>query len=101
MQGYWNSEELLFVGASGVTRGWQATLKRYKARYPNRAAMGKLKFVVDELTELGPDAAAVLGTWELVREKDRPGGVFTLVLRRFPGGWKIVMDHTSVVEAKQ
>jgi len=30
-------------------------------------------------------------------EKDELGGVFTLVWQRFPEGWKIVHDHTSVV----
>jgi ketosteroid isomerase-like protein len=33
----------------------------------------------------------------LKREKDEPGGVFTLVWQRFPEGWKIVHDHTSAV----
>jgi ketosteroid isomerase-like protein len=26
----------------------------------------------------------------------RPNGLFTLILRRLPAGWKIVHDHTSV-----
>lgn len=101
MAGYWQSEGLAFVGASGVTRSWQATLERYKRNYSDRAAMGTLTFGVDEITLLGPDAATVLGTWQLQREKDRPGGVFTLLLRRYAEGWKIVQDHTSLVEEKK
>lgn len=98
MQGYWNSEELVFVGSSGVTRGWQGTLNRYKARYPDRAAMGKLTFEIEEIVMIGENAATVLGSWQLEREKDRPGGVFTLVMKRLPEGWRIVQDHTSAVE---
>lgn len=100
MKGYWKSEKLLFVSASGVTRGWQATLERYRQRYPNRAAMGKLVFSDLEITLLGRDAALVLGRWQLQRKRERKaetlGGHFTLTLRRFPeDGWRIIADHTS------
>jgi ketosteroid isomerase-like protein len=27
-----------------------------------------------------------------------PGGLFTLIFRKFPDGWKIVHDHTSAEE---
>ena len=29
----------------------------------------------------------------------KPGGLFTLIFRKFPEGWKIVHDHTSAEEA--
>ncbi len=95
MKGYWRSEQLVFAGSGGVNRGWQAVLERYKKNYPNRKAMGKLTFSDLEITLLGKDAAVVLGRWQLEREKDRPGGVFTLVLRKFSDGWRIIHDHTS------
>ena len=98
MEGYWQSERATFAGSQGVSRGWQALLDRYRRSYPNRAAMGRLEFSEVEVTLLGADAALVLGHWQLEREKDRPGGVFTLVARRFPEGWRIIHDHTSVVE---
>jgi ketosteroid isomerase-like protein len=39
----------------------------------------------------------VTGSWELevAGQEKRPGGVFTLIWRRFGDGWKIVHDHTS------
>jgi ketosteroid isomerase-like protein len=95
MQKYWKSERLVFVGSNGITRGWQTVLERYKRVYPDRAAMGKLTFSDLETTALGKDAALVLGRWKLERTADKPGGVFTLILRRFPEGWRIVHDHTS------
>ena len=95
--GYWHSPELTFSGSSGVARGWEGVLARYKKNYPDRAAMGQLDFSNLEFRFLGPDAALVLGRWHLKREKDDVGGVFTLVWQRFPEGWKIVHDHTSAV----
>jgi uncharacterized protein (TIGR02246 family) len=100
--GYWHSPELTFSGSSGVVRGWDGVMVRYKKSYPDRAAMGQLDFSELEFRFLGPDAALVLGHWHLRREKDELGGVFTLVWQRFPDGWKIVHDHTSAVApAKQ
>jgi beta-aspartyl-peptidase (threonine type) len=95
--GYWRSPQLTFSGSSGVARGWDGVLARYKKNYPDKAAMGQLDFSELEFRFFGPDAALVLGKWRLQREKDELGGVFTLVWQRFPDGWKIIHDHTSVV----
>lgn len=97
LEGYWHSPELTFSGSSGVARGWDGVLARYKKNYPDRSAMGQLNFSDLEFRFLGPDAALVLGKWHLQREKDELGGVFTLVWQRFPEGWKIIHDHTSTV----
>lgn len=97
--GYWHSPELTFSGSSGVSRGWEGVLARYKKNYPDRAAMGQLDFSELEFRFLGPDAALVLGRWHLKRETGDIGGVFSLVWQRFPEGWKIIHDHTSTVAA--
>jgi hypothetical protein len=94
---YWNSAETSFSGTSGVTRGWQGLHDRYKRNYPDRAAMGKLTFGKIEVTPLCADAAMILGEWHLEREQKPVGGVFTLVARKFPEGWRIVHDHTDAV----
>ncbi len=95
MVGYWKSDKTEFVGASGILRGWQAVLDRYRKTYPDKAAMGKLTFSDLEITMLSPDSAYILGRWQLEREKDRPAGVFTLIAKKFPEGWRIIHDHTS------
>ena len=95
MQGYWKSEETTFAGTSGVSRGWQTVLDHYHKNYPDRAAMGHLDFSEIEITPLGNDAALILGRWHLNRDSGPVGGIFTLVARRFPEGWRIVHDHTS------
>lgn len=95
LEGYWHSEELTFSGSSGVARGFNAVRERYLKNYPDRQAMGKLDFSDLEIRLLGPNAALVLGHWHLAREKGDVGGVFTLVIQRFPEGWRIIHDHTS------
>jgi ketosteroid isomerase-like protein len=100
MKGYWNSPELTFSGSSGITRGYEPVLERYRKNYPDQKAMGHLDFSGVEVRFLGNDAALVLGRWHLQRESDELGGNFTLVFERFPDGWKIIHDHTSA-EAKK
>ncbi|HEX9760221.1 MAG TPA: DUF4198 domain-containing protein [Candidatus Acidoferrales bacterium] len=95
MAGYWRSEQLTFVTSAGVTRGWQGLLDRYRRNYADRAAMGRLTFSDLEFTVLSPDAVVVLGRWELQRAADRPAGLFTLLVRKLPEGWRVVYDHTS------
>jgi ketosteroid isomerase-like protein len=95
MKGYWNSPDLTFAGTTGITRGWESVLARYRKNYADRAAMGQLEFSALEFHTLGKDAALVLGHWHLKRASGAAGGVFSLVFQRFPEGWRIIHDHTS------
>ena len=95
MEGYWNSDSLLFIGSRGVTRGWQPTLDSYKKGYPDAAAMGKLTFTILSLQVLSPESAYIIGKWQLARSKDDLGGHFTLLWKKIEGKWVIVADHTS------
>ena len=95
MRGYWKSDSLVFVGKAAPVYGWQGTLDRYKKSYPDKAAMGELTFDIIEVKILDNHNAFVLGGWHLKREKDAPGGYFTLWFRKINGEWKIVCDHTS------
>lgn len=100
MTSYWKSDQTLFVGATGVARGWQAVLTRYHRAYPDQRAMGHLTFSNLEVHSYCSDAATVLGNYHLDRENDHPEGVFTLDLRKFPEGWRIVVDHTTAFPAQ-
>ena len=95
MQGYWKSDSLLFVGKEAPAYGWQTTLDHYKKTYPDKAAMGQLAFNIIQVKVLDAKNAFVLGGWKLTREKDTPGGYFTLWFKKINGRWKIVCDHTS------
>ena len=95
MQAYWKSDQLQFGGSNGITRGWQQTLDGYKKRYPDKKAMGKLNFEIKDMTQHSRKVVSLTGSWELEREKDRPGGHFLLIWRKIKGEWLIVADHTS------
>lgn len=95
MKGYWNSLQMTFVSGNSVTKGWEPTLTRYKKAYDTRAKMGVLSFSELEITVTSKESAVVLGRFTLVRENDKPTGMFTLNFRKFKDGWKIILDHTS------
>lgn len=100
MAGYWNSPGLTFFSGATERKGWQATLDRYRAAYASPGhEMGKLEFSELRIEMLGADAAFVRGSWHLTMPDGKtPHGLFTLVFRKFPEGWKIVHDHTSSAE---
>src|ERR1017187_7679495 len=80
---YWNSPELTFFSGAKQTAGWQGTLEFCELR----------------IEMLGPEAAFVRGAWHLTMPDGKtPHGLFTLIFRKFPEGWKIVHDHTSAAE---
>jgi beta-aspartyl-peptidase (threonine type) len=96
MKGYWSSPDLTFFSGNTKTRGWQATLERYVKRYRSEGReMGKLTFSEIEIDVLGPDSALVRGRWQLETSKEKPNGLFTLIFKHKPEGWRIVHDHTS------
>jgi len=100
MSGYWNSPALTFFSGATERNGWQATLDRYRAAYTSPGhEMGQLEFSGLRIEMLGADAAFVRGSWHLTMSDGKtPHGLFTLVFRRFPDGWRIVHDHTSAAE---
>jgi beta-aspartyl-peptidase (threonine type) len=100
MAGYWNSPELTFFSGAQETSGWQGALARYRKTYQSEGKeMGTLNFSSLRVEPLGNDAAFVRGAWRLTMSDGKtPHGLFTLVFRKFPEGWKIVHDHTSTAE---
>jgi len=100
MAGYWNSPELTFFSGAKEQDGWQATIDRYLATYASPGhEMGKLEFSGLRVEVLGQEAAFARGSWKLTMSDGKtPHGLFTLVFRKFPEGWKIVHDHTSAAE---
>src|SRR5437899_8514795 len=72
MNGYWRSDQTVFVSGDEVTRAWQKVLDRYKRKYSDRSKMGTLTFSALEITPLSNDSAMVLGSWKLDRANDTP-----------------------------
>lgn len=97
MEGYWKSPDLTFFSSGRKLSGWEATLERYRKTYQSGGAeMGRLEFPDLDITRLGPSSALVRGRWKLTMSDGRqPGGIYTLIFRKFRDGWKIIHDHTS------
>ena len=96
MKGYLDTDDLSFFSGNSKTKGWKATLERYQKKYQGEGKeMGKLGFSELSIEMLGPDHALVRGRFRLQLKSDTPTGIFTLVMRKTPVGWRIVHDHTS------
>lgn len=98
MNGYWPSEALRFASGGDVVRGYDATLARYKARYPGREGMGELTTADYEIDVVSHDAAIAHGRWNVVTSAGGSTGLYTLVLRKLDGQWLIVSDTTTSAE---
>jgi beta-aspartyl-peptidase (threonine type) len=96
MMGYWHSPELTFFSGKDKRHGWQETIDRYRARYQQGGRdMGRLAFRELQIQSLDASSAWVRGRWELEKGSEKAGGLFTLIFKKMPEGWRIVHDHTS------
>lgn len=104
------AEDAAFLSPSGLTRGRAEVLARYRKRYPDRKAMGRLSLepiemrpaAGTEFTELGGarpsrvHGVSVAARWE-ISYPEEPGkepasGLTLIVFRRTLSGWEIVQD---------
>ena len=97
MDGYWKSPDLVFFSNGTETRGWQATLDRYRARYQAEGKqMGTLDFPQLDILTLGTEAAMARGRWRLKMPDGKElSGMTSVIFRKLPEGWRIVHDHSS------
>ena len=97
------AEDAAFLTPSGLTRGRREVLERYRRRYPDAAAMGKLTLEVIEtrVFPAGPASqpaagASVAARWRLEypgqADRKTAEGLTLLVLRRTATSWEIVQD---------
>jgi ketosteroid isomerase-like protein len=103
MQSYEHSPETTFIGAN-IGKGYDRILERYQKSYTTREQMGALTFNDLEVRMLPgscgkAEFAVATGRFHLERtqkgEAKKDDGIFSLVWRKGPQGWKIVLDHTS------
>ncbi len=103
MQAYEHSPDTTFIGVN-IGKGYERILERYQKNYTTREQMGMLTFNDLEVRMLPgscgkAEFAVVTGRFHLERtqkgEAKKDDGIFSLVWRKGPQGWKIVLDHTS------
>ncbi len=92
MEGYWKSDSLTFYGRSGVTYGWDKTLRNYKEGYPTKEDTGILRFTIKEVSKIGEGMYYVMGAYHLIRDKGNADGVFMIIFKKIHGKWKIIAD---------
>ncbi len=95
MKGYIKSDSLKFVGSNGLTYGWKNTLENYKKGYPTKEHTGTLTFNLLEFDQLANDVFLVIGEYHLKRTVGDADGMFSIILKRIDGEWKIIADHSS------
>jgi ketosteroid isomerase-like protein len=103
MKLYENSPETAFLGAT-LHKGYGPILERYTKAYSTPEQMGTLTFSNLEVRLLpstcgAVEFAVVTGNFHLERaakgEAKKDDGIFSLVWRKGPEGWKILLDHTG------
>lgn len=95
MDYYWRSDALTFVSGEKVIHGWQATLDRYKERYPTPLDMGRLDFEDLVVKVSNSRSASVTGRYRVRTRGAESTGSFVLSLRKVGSRWLIVHDHTT------
>jgi ketosteroid isomerase-like protein len=103
MQTYENSPDTTFIGAH-LNKGYAPILERYTKAYSTKEQMGTLTFSNVDVRLLPGSCGAVeyavtTGNFHLDRnargEAKKDDGIFSLLWRKGPQGWKIILDHTS------
>ena len=95
MQGYWNSEKLIFTSLNHKPAyGWENTLERYKNSYPTKYSMGEFRFEILDIKLTSKKTAILNGKWELIRMNDNPNGLFWLDFEKIDENWLITKDST-------
>jgi len=103
MQTHEDSPDTTFIGQK-LRKGYEPILQRYKQSYTSREQMGALTFSDIDIRVLPSgcgksEIALVTGKFHLDRrehgEAAKDDGIFSLVWRKGPHGWKIILDHTS------
>ena len=95
MDAYWKSEKLQFIGANGITHGWQTTLNNYLKRYPSKDHTGKLTFKILSLDFLAENLYSLTGEYHLERNVGDAAGIYTLIFKKINNKWVIISDHSE------
>ena len=95
-KGYWNDEDLTLFSNGQIVNGYDAVLALYQERF-GQHELGKLSFAGFETVGLTDDLIVVRGQWNIdYQAQDDRRGLFTLVLRKIDGDWRIIHDHNSI-----
>ena len=93
---YANEPTTSFVAGATVHYGYEWIRENYAPRFAPGAARDSLRFIDLSSRPLGTGHALATARYVLHRgDSVTSTGIFTVVLRRENGDWKILHDHTS------
>jgi ketosteroid isomerase-like protein len=103
MIGYHHSPKLRFASNNSVFQGWQGAYDSYTKAFTDKAKMSKLTFSQMDIQLLSGDSAMVFGRFTNTFTDGRKPktGLFTLIMKKMPQGWRIVHDHSSDAADKE
>ncbi len=86
------ADDATFLTPTGLTKGRDQVLARYKKRYPDKAAMGTLSFEFLD-ARVAPGAVSVMAKWTLsYPNKPSASGGTLVVLQPRGTSWMVVQD---------
>lgn len=92
MKSYWRSPETRFAHPKGITMGYDTVA----AGYAKSIEKSDLTFSDLDVMVMSPDAAVVFGRFHNHgKDGGYATGLYTLVVKKIDGSWKIVHDHSS------
>jgi uncharacterized protein (TIGR02246 family) len=95
---FWRSDSLMVVVEGETVRGWDLLSKALHTGYPDPSEMGSLTLDRVQVQMLSSDLGVAL-TWDTVSfPKKKEFGTSTIVMKKLPEGWRVVVMHTSFVE---
>jgi beta-aspartyl-peptidase (threonine type) len=102
MAGYRMTDDITFYSEGTVQSGWVSLRDRYEKKYrAGGQSMGTLTFSDLTIDVLASDSAMARGRWKVDWQDRSASGLFTILLRKLPEGWKVVHDHTSAAPAEK
>ncbi len=96
MAWYQRGPETSFMGSDGPFYGWEQIRDRYAPRFGPGASRDSLRFENLETRPIAPWLGLATARYVLFQEDSVTAtGIFTLVVKRTPDGWRIIHDHSS------
>jgi uncharacterized protein (TIGR02246 family) len=87
------ADDAVFISPTGMTKGRDSVLARYRKKYVDKAGMGALTLDVEEIRMLSDANASVVARWTLTwPDKPKATGLTLIVLSKAQGRWRIVQD---------
>jgi hypothetical protein len=94
---YWESPNLISISNNDETHGFAALQRELLAAFADPTIMGSMSLDTLKIQVIGEDCANTIASYVVKTQNYVYYCDDTATLRRFPEGWKIVFERTSLV----